>query len=849
MQNQPTTAPLSQGVGRSSHDTESQQRYQEGELGNRDWFVTRGSVILSIPQLGWHYVSLEGKAGITKAQIGGQSDIWGTQTVRAVQHGCGVLVATQRSTNESTIICQLSPEVSQSSASYVETSFYGSWTGLSRDPSSKMFGEITADNDDIQAYDINPHWDQHGGDWGCRASNGIVFNVDTFGIRLATDDITGIYVDYLSQCVEISSRGLDLQGDGVMLSCMQDGKSAVFALGPQIHRELDFDTKLQFGERQNVDESLADWQLGLTDESVQLLSEFTHVYVNMTLDSEDYETNRLRVERDLSTSHVKDQIGQSISSATSSMQISVLPVSMEYRAHGESAGETHQTLTSVSSLQSNTLSTLEAMIPGEEERDNIRGSLKQVTRLVEDVVASAKAASQETNNPFAKTGFNTQPIISEDLLANGPSESDYDEEYRDSESVIARAPGKDAPKGRTSAEKMDALLSMINVDRETGEISLFNEQGAGIRIIGTAVYIEGAQVRLAATKDVVTVARDIHQVANRNVQISANANTRVFSRRNVNILGGVDGTGGVLIESRSAGLDQKIEPDPQETDLSGVIIKSTRSHVSLLGGDVIAKAGDQEAGISGQMAFYADAGDLSLVSSARVVRFATGGHLDVFGSSTSNVTGVNLYSENLSAMNGTVFANGMWSNTDVVARSTVQAITGHMASRQGGPLGRVLNATPAIQTLERLSRTLQDSRSTARDVLKTASERHKGKDRVGHSSTFPAISSGFPREGSTSVYGVKTSVPPLTQEYEQQQPDLEPVRSLEVDYQPDVTTSGLVTRPWPGNNSRAVSVRTSGNPVISRTLKVAQGGSVQWPQYDEREIKTIEVFKTVKAPE
>lgn len=837
----PITKPLSEGVGKSEHDTESEQRQKHSSPARRDWVLTKGSVVMSLPQLGWHSVALEGKAGIVVAQMGGQADAWGTQSVRALQNGTQVLVASQKDSSEGTIVCGLAFDSSEPLSEYIDQSSSGSWSGLKRDPAADAYGSLTEDDEALRAFVCNPLWDQHAGDWGVRTNTGINVLVDPFGIRLATDEITELSLDYLEQAVRVSGRSVEIQGDSLLIQSSVEGASAVFGLGQTLFRVPDGETfePIQFetAEGTSYQDSLADWPVHVAPGELAKLQQLTYAYTMLSFAGD----TTLRSETDLSDSHRRYHThGHTMVSGVTSGFRRDLTAHIEHRE-----GRDRETAATEDQAAFEALERLKAAASTEAVSSQLSELSAFLTVATELNPTDAKFVREMGANQVVDYKL----VLNQKYLEQGEDNEDYIEQLPKHESVVAIAPGSEAPVGRTASEHTHYLDSLISVDRESGEIAILNEQGAGVRIIGGTVYIEGMQIRLSAVKDVVTLARDVHTSANRNLYFTANSNARLYTKQNLSLLSGIGGTGGTLIENRATTMDQQLEDDPEESNYSGVVLKSSRSHVAVLGGDVIVKSGDTDASVGGRMAFYADGGDLVMGSANRVIQFAPGGCVDAFGTSLDSVAAVNLRSQYTNLFSGELYGQALYSDSEIIARNNVQAVTGHMASRQGGPLGTVLRPQYILEGLAQRSRTIQTTRSSVVDLFKSLKEFHRGSKRVANSTVFAGISTAYPREASDSVYGVTTVNTPLSHEYESayEGAELQPFEFLEVQYKPDAQTGGLVTKAWPGKNSKPIGVRTSGDPRVAELFRTAHADqTVPWPRYDEAEVTVEQVFKTLK---
>ena len=211
---------------------------------------------------------------------------------------------------------------------------------------------------------------------------------------------------------------------------------------------------------------------------------------------------------------------------------------------------------------------------------------------------------------------------------------------------------------RGSYEKsyVDIDPQKLNIDHRVGETKLYNTAaffrlledgsvvigdgyGAQITLTGGQIRLEsGGDIILASGGRVVTLAREAVIRAKENVDISASDNdVRIKAERNLQVLGGNSGAGGVLIESKGQGntqnYNQKVGNDVQS---SGITLLSRSGVCNLLSRSVYIRSGVDEGNAEGYGEIILDAanGRSNLTSYARSQYFFNSQGLGIWHSPT-----------------------------------------------------------------------------------------------------------------------------------------------------------------------------------------------------------------------
>lgn len=860
----PKVQELKGGATHANSDVDRDSRFYDQQFSNRDWRVLQGSVVVAIPQLGWHVVAVEGYGGLVRAQVAGQSDNWGTQSVRAIQSGTSVILAIQEKTKRGVILGNTPPEMDDPGREFIQSSFAGSWSGLNRDVANEQFIALTGEEVEVRGYDTNQLWDQHAGDWGCRTNLGATVLVDNLGIRLATDEVTEIYVDLLEQAVNISSRRLLVEADGLLIESAVVGNFACIAMGPPRWRQDDKDP-LKLVDRRPDDkeyrESLAGWMLnfGELPALTQVPTEygcirpFQHIVcsnVSRGLDDEDITTIELCSFLGHTSVHSRP-FSRSLQASEFTAILSNLPT---YAVRIEQVPGIDFGDSLVDSRVQLFVSTgLSAIGDGPlfPQLQILNSLLDAAATPVSGNFLSLSEAYLPVINPsffiyepsFGLHNFSPQ-VVAENYDAYSPA-------------FMARRttePSSYAPILPTDSPR----LAGITVDKYSGDICLYHEGGAGIRITGNGVFIEGMQVRINSTKDIVLIGRDIQLSGNRNVTMVANRNTRVYSGVNLSLLSGNSGRGGTLIENRSTSKSHDLAEganEPEKAVMSGINIKASKSNVSLLGGGVLVKAGDRANNIKGDVIIIADTGEFYTSAAGKFVQHSVSGRIDAFGPTRQNIQAINYYGQFISSFSGQVSASALWSDGDVVARSNVTATTGRVADSFGEGVGKMRPEAQqlTLRSLEQLKSQLREERNAARQTFNALQPVYFTKNNHLNSDVFVELSSAFPTDKrNREQYNCRLIQTTYQHEYRQSFDGipLKPFEFMQVQNRPDAKTGSFPTHAWPGKETEVYFARKDGECRIGKLAKDWFDGQATKPATHARQgVSPADLFQTADLPE
>lgn len=824
--------------------------------------VIGGRVVHSLPQFGWHQVVLD-NGGIMSAEPTGHADKWGSQSVNVYQPGTQVLCAINRQKNRCIVIAQIPDVVGDRNDQYVMASSLGAKTNLEKDPAAQVFLDSIKENDDTSSYEINAKGDQITGDWGCQTNTGIVVTVDSWGINLATDDVTGLSMDLLTQSFDLSGRNGTIETDLFRLASRQDAYSSQFSMGC-FWVEDAYDTEKERKVDSDISESKYKYQSHNLVRSYNIIvgggfvsgAKSKYYFPDWVYQSnvsprgyqDDDGRNSISVAATYSLFDRSLLTGREIATmATELLAISTLmpgykPSASEQQAHDQIVKRINKFQTG----DSNNFSAM-PLFPGS-------APLGVIERM-RDAYSHMKEHNKLSDGDLQPPDYLFTDRYEVGLLYN-PSNDAFkaDEAHKaviENESIIASGTILNQQLAFDRAkltqenkrlQRMD-LRSIIQVDEANGDITIVNEHGAGIRISGNSVFIEGGNIRVVSQKDVRIFARDVSLSSNRNITFSSNKHIRIYSAFNTAITSGSGGSGGVLIESRGQNQLVTLPDDPDKAVYAGITIKSTVGPITALGGDVLLRAGDYLSGVPGRLLMTSGGGDVIIASRSRVVLHSALERLDTFGLLYTKPTSSHMYSAEQVNFKGTLSAGQIWSQGSVVARSDVQAVTGRVADAYGNLVGKVLLPALLLSSLQTLEKARGNSLQSWSQTVDQIADEVQGNGRILNRVISKEISSGYTKpEKVKTHYGpgkLSDTIPHLYRDA--LSIPTQPFSVNMVEYKPG-TGKATKTYAYPGRPNEKIAC------MVQSPLVVKIASADEWSDnFQKREEQTFEqVFGTVQ---
>ena len=293
-------------------------------------------------------------------------------------------------------------------------------------------------------------------------------------------------------------------------------------------------------------------------------------------------------------------------------------------------------------------------------------------------------------------------------------------------------------------------LSFLSILRD-GTVVIAGPGGEEIRMGGGNIEIScPGDIQLRPGRNCVTLAgRDAIVRANKNVELSANTeDVRIKSDRNMQIMAGNSGIGGLLLESKSAGELQDYTKVGSEVVSNGVTIKA-KSFVSCLGRDVYLRSHDTGYGV-GQVIIDAGAGEGSIVTTSRdTINYNVNNIQQYFGPPDAP-TGVNQYTDTISRLAGGFvcsYGSVAYMNGGLVTKGQVAIIDGHIATTANTPYVATIKGESLDQAraaFEELSQQNELSKQQAADNYEAAvTERLHGENKIGNEKVLKQIGFSF----------------------------------------------------------------------------------------------------------
>jgi hypothetical protein len=195
-------------------------------------------------------------------------------------------------------------------------------------------------------------------------------------------------------------------------------------------------------------------------------------------------------------------------------------------------------------------------------------------------------------------------------------------------------------------------LSFVSILRD-GTVVIAGPAGEEIRMGGGSIEIScPGDIQLRPGRSLINLSgRDTVIRAKNSVEVSStDEDVRIKSERHMQLLAGNSGVGGMLIESKSQGVEHDFTKTGSDVVSNGIVIKSS-SVVSTLGESIYVRAGLKDSS-SGLISFDASKGKGNIISSAdSIINFASSQVIDYFGKPTK-VKAANVYTADVTVIAG-----------------------------------------------------------------------------------------------------------------------------------------------------------------------------------------------------
>lgn len=811
--------PVRPGPNRPIEDVQQTIREVQQQVRRPTWDIYSGIVQAGISGLGWHRVAIEGGNGVVSLLAGGRTDGWGVQTDQPIQAGSQVFVAVDWVTGQAITLGHMSTRLTNPNDKFSFSSFVGSWADTTRDVVAEVYSSAV-DAGGALAIDNGAMSDVHQGDYSIRTSTGMQLLVSPLEMSLVADDVTGLWVNLIDQSIELSGRQVSVAADGLRLE----------------NRLADHTGRLQLGGGLNFYHDPEVQTAGTYDEWRKTDCDFAYRFDVEPVEIFCY--SLYAVPDGIIEQHTGDYLraggGQAVDFR--GVTISRLPQLsfVEYRPDRLDQASEWSPEPGAEQQARDTLS--ERLTAWHDSVDDLHFSqpLAAFTSLAAGWVKDSEqyvrlVTAQENIQLISGTESESSDLLTaivEHESVQFGSEEPFDVTFSGNRQTAWRH-----------------LASWIHPQAD-GSLFIGHEGGAGVRITGTGVFIEGTSIRLAATKDITLLGRDVNLRANRDVNITSRTFLRLYSQRNVSVLGGLSGTGGVLVESRSSGSSFELPDDAQKSKYSGVVLRSTSSPIVLQGGDVLLHAAAKG---SGQLMLRSDGGPVSTVTPYRVVTHSAG-RLDTFGSNPDRPTSSNYFGQTAVVLNASLKAKSGYFSESLLAASNIQSFYGQVASAQGGQLGKASSQGIATfqQGLELFEKLSSDEMTAWGETRSQIKEQLGGTGGPLSQRVRDELSGGFVNGGLSARHFGAASLQPTVMSVFQSSWSLptRPMDNFVVDYKPGSETASGPTYGWPGDVS---SVRLSVPTVDRLEQRIVDSLSRDPKPITNRDLSFAQVFATLQG--
>lgn len=775
-------------------DYSRQQSHSQSLYGVAGWELHFGVVDAAFPGLGYHMVTIGDGIGRRAAKADSNTSPWGARVSTTYSPGSSVIAAVDIRNPDNVVLIAGVPATDFGDEDvFAQFAQLGPITSVNQDPIFEAFKACDSMGW-IYSTDAGLPIDNLDTDW--RVSNALGGHIicSPSSIGLVVDEVTFIRANTIEQEVEISGRKLDVRADGVELFT-PISTITTFRLGGGLRllEEVEVTTS-------EFDSSLAetdnDFVYQFSSEPILIFSYYAY---------------------GLESGYVESSIGPRILLGGAvdafSTESSGLSSSGELRFldYGPSAGEP---------LSGWLVQPAET---SQSSRDAAIDALKQWSE------ADFPTHFHRPLTRLAKLG--AEFLVCSDHFIHLEEIQEGDEGIKqaisDNESVYSAPEGVRIDDVFHGAKAGSLPISAVVQRMDDGSIFIGNELGAGIRISGTTVFIEGASIRAAVSKDIALVARDVQVLANRNATIQANSHGRFYSGINLNLISGVSGIGGTLIESRGSNIEFELPASAEDAIFAGITARSPLSHVTLQGGDVVLDAGVRGTGAL----LLASKSSHILMSAAGTISSWCSANLMLYGRNEFQPSAASVFTQAAADLCGQLKASHAWFDGSVSARGNIQSVYGQMGDSDG-IFGRVEETSWFEQGLEQFQASKTAVSSSYLEFVKQLKSRLIDEPGVLSQQIRPNLAGGFISTSKAQEHfgtaNMQTSVARVFQR------DFgvgdKPLYSLNVTYR-DGGSGAEATYGWPGNTAEIEVAVPSTMESIYKSLKaMLDGQSPNVPQ-------------------
>jgi hypothetical protein len=270
---------------------------------------------------------------------------------------------------------------------------------------------------------------------------------------------------------------------------------------------------------------------------------------------------------------------------------------------------------------------------------------------------------------------------------------------------------------------------------EDGSVVLFDGYGSSLTMSQGQIYIDAAaDIFMRAGRNVNAWAgNDVNVRAKDSVDLVASTkDVRIKAEKNLQVLGGNSGRGGVLIESRGAGRQYEFQEEGENATTTGIMLRAGKSDVVSYSQNVYLRTGGVENLITqnrnadsgyiapGSIVLDAYRGKSSVISHARgVYEFLTASH-DIYFGEQSSITHASSFTPDNTLLAGFLrVEKGIYSGGLLWTDGPILAGKGQVVAAEGCNIGKMDN-----DTKQKVEAAAEEIRESIRQDVSNGSTRY-----------------------------------------------------------------------------------------------------------------------------
>ncbi len=236
---------------------------------------------------------------------------------------------------------------------------------------------------------------------------------------------------------------------------------------------------------------------------------------------------------------------------------------------------------------------------------------------------------------------------------------------------------------------------------DDGGVVIYDGYGAELRMTAGQIFLSApGDIWMKSGRNVNTWAGcDLVMRAKKSIDITAtDKDVRLKAEKNMQLLAGNSGTGGLLLESRGAEAYEYYPNVGEDVVSGGVTIKSCEAPAVIYGTNVYVRAGMTD-GAYGEIVLDANQGYGGVLINADFVEyFVRTGIWQFFGSQKGEhigeIVGTNAFLKNFTDFgSGLGVDGGIYASGQIGCTGSLTSVEGHISTSQGGPAGKLIDKT------------------------------------------------------------------------------------------------------------------------------------------------------------